>query len=140
LDLAIAASTLIHGVIAIDCVSNNVDGVYVNLIISNLYIPQCSKLSSELPSRLFLPGSASYASLNTHRWSNTFILSPSCIVTPASALEVSSIVQILAINDCIFSIKLGGHNPNPKFNNIGNGITVDLKLLNQASVAEDKHM
>ncbi|KAK3314825.1 hypothetical protein B0H66DRAFT_563727 [Apodospora peruviana] len=99
----------------------------------------CSKLNSALPDLVFLPNTSSYASLNTHRWSNTSILSPSCIVTPASARDVSSIVKTLTIgNNCAFSIKSGGHNPNTGFNNIDNGVTVDLKLLNQATLAADK--
>jgi FAD/FMN-containing dehydrogenase len=39
---------------------------------------------------------------------------------------------------CTFSIKSGGHNPNLKFNNIDNGVTIDLKLLNEATLSPDR--
>lgn len=76
--------------------------------------------------------------MNSHRWSNTTILSPSCIVTPATAQEVSTIVLSLTNDNCSFAIKSGGHNANPKFNNIDNGVTLDLKLLNTAELSADK--
>ncbi|KAM7214474.1 6-hydroxy-D-nicotine oxidase [Rhypophila decipiens] len=40
--------------------------------------------------------------------------------------------------ECLFAIKSGGHNANPKFNNIDNGVTIDLKLLNTASLSPNK--
>ncbi len=47
-------------------------------------------------------------------------------------------MKILVHDAYPFSIKSGGHNPNPKFNNIDNGVTVDLKLLNAATVSADR--
>ncbi|KAB5547382.1 6-hydroxy-D-nicotine oxidase [Coniochaeta sp. 2T2.1] len=98
----------------------------------------CTKLAEALPGRVYLPGTPNYTSLNTHRWSNTSILTPNCIVTPGSAQEVSTVVKTLIGDGTSFSIKSGGHNPNPTFNNIENGVTVDLKLLNEASVSADR--
>lgn len=87
---------------------------------------------------MFLPGTTNYTVLNTHRWSNTSILAPTCIVTPATAEEVSTVVKILVQDGTSWSIKSGGHNPNPKFNNIDNGVTIDLRLLNEATVSADR--
>ncbi|KAB5515384.1 6-hydroxy-D-nicotine oxidase [Coniochaeta sp. 2T2.1] len=98
----------------------------------------CTKLVESLPGLVYLPDTPNYTSLNTHRWSNTSILTPNCIVTPACAQEVSTIVKTLVCDGTSFSIKSGGHNPNPKFNNIDNGVTVDLKLLNEASISADR--
>ncbi|KAK4213722.1 6-hydroxy-D-nicotine oxidase [Rhypophila decipiens] len=99
----------------------------------------CTRLSSALPNRVFLAGSSSYLDLNSHRWSNTTILSPSCIVTPETAQEVSLVVRTLTKGSgCSFAVKSGGHNSNPRFNNIDNGVTVDLKRLNTARLSADK--
>ncbi|KAJ9138014.1 FAD binding domain protein [Coniochaeta hoffmannii] len=98
----------------------------------------CTKLVESLPGLVYLPDTPNYTSLNTNRWSNTSILTPNCIVTPACAQEVSTIVKTLVCDGTSFSIKSGGHNPNPKFNNIDNGVTVDLKLLNEASISADR--
>jgi hypothetical protein len=87
---------------------------------------------------VFLPGATNYTVLNTHRWSNTSILAPTCIVTPATAQEVSTVVKILVQDGTSWAIKSGGHNPNPKFNNIDNGVTIDLRLLNEATVSADR--
>lgn len=87
---------------------------------------------------MFLPGTTDYTSLNMQRWSNTSILAPSCIVTPATAQDVSTVVKILVQDGTPWAIKSGGHNPNPNFNDINNGVTIDLRLLNEATVSADR--
>jgi FAD/FMN-containing dehydrogenase len=51
---------------------------------------------------------------------------------------VATIVKVLVRHAASWSIKSGGHNANPKFNNIDNGITIDLRLLNGTSLSSDR--
>lgn len=63
---------------------------------------------------------------------------PGCVVTPCSAWEMSVAVQLLASQQCQFSVKSGGHNPNPGFNSIDKGVSIDLGSLNSTSLAWDR--
>ncbi|KAH8900830.1 FAD binding domain protein [Thozetella sp. PMI_491] len=82
--------------------------------------------------------SPAYDLLNGDRWSNTSILSPSCIFTPTTADSVARGIQILIQNSCHFAVKSGGHMPVVGANNINSGVTVDLLRLNETSLATDR--
>lgn len=47
-------------------------------------------------------------------------------------------MQILVAGLCLFAIKSGGHNANPTFNDINNGVSLDLGLLNTAALSLDR--
>ncbi|KAK8061667.1 FAD binding domain protein [Apiospora phragmitis] len=47
----------------------------------------CDALSSALAGNVFLPNTADYASANNKRWSFTSVLSPSCVVAPATTQD-----------------------------------------------------
>jgi hypothetical protein len=93
-----------------------------------------------LPNEVFSPshGTDTYNRLNNARWSDTTILSPGCIFQPKSTKDVSRGLKVLANKKCQFAIKSGGHNPNPGANNINGGVSIDLGLLNQISLAADR--
>lgn len=65
------------------------------------------------------------------------------MVLPANATEVSKAVKILTAgvggNDsaCPFAIKSGGHTPTPGANDIDNGITLDLRYINETTLSAD---
>lgn len=103
---------------------------------------QCSKLSNLLPKAVYYPGadaaasnggdpSISFTALNTHRWSNTSILNPACILRPTSAADLGSAVSHLATAKCPFAVKSGGHTPVPGANDIDGGVSIDLSGLAQ---------
>ncbi|KAH8894165.1 FAD-binding domain-containing protein [Thozetella sp. PMI_491] len=109
----------------------------------------CNDLSVALGDDVFYPNGTNttvgttqvvslYTSLNTGRWSNTAILSPSCIFRPTSAEHLSQAMQILTQGSCQFAVKSGGHMPIPGANNIDNGVSIDLQYLNQTVLSADK--
>ncbi|KAH7395381.1 FAD binding domain-containing protein [Phaeosphaeria sp. MPI-PUGE-AT-0046c] len=96
----------------------------------------CGQLASELPSRVFLPDAPTY---DTTISSYPFIqlrLHPSCVLRPKSAQDVAIALQILqGDNSTRFAVKGGGHNANASFNNVDNGVTIDMQSMKAVEVA-----
>lgn len=57
---------------------------------------------------------------------------------PVSAEDVSDAVKIITQHDCIFAVKSGGHAIFSGASNAENGITLDLRHLNEISLSEDQ--
>ena len=83
---------------------------------------------------MYLPEDPGYKTSIESYWSLQSRISPSCIVSPASAKEVSDITKTLVPISCPFAIRSGGHNPFPN-NNIAPGVTIDLQRLSQVTVS-----
>ncbi|KAL4740259.1 hypothetical protein BDV11DRAFT_169303 [Aspergillus similis] len=80
---------------------------------------------------LYLPSSDVYSARVESYWSLTAQLKPWAIVRPRNTEEVSRTVKaIVAVPDVKFAVRSGGHMQWPGANNIANGITVDLGLMN----------
>ncbi|KAI7366236.1 hypothetical protein KC328_g18515, partial [Hortaea werneckii] len=86
-----------------------------------------------------------YNAINTDRWSNTAILPPECIASPASAADVALILQIVLEDPsehsaaaCNFAVKSDGHSPNVGFNDIDQGVSIDLRRINTTVIAQDR--
>ncbi|KAF1936235.1 FAD binding domain-containing protein [Clathrospora elynae] len=63
-------------------------------------------------------------------------LHPSCIVRPRTAHDVSTAISILeSCNSTKFAIKGGGHNANAGYNNIQDGVTIDMQSMKYVEVA-----
>ncbi|KAI1776587.1 FAD-binding domain-containing protein [Hypoxylon cercidicola] len=60
-----------------------------------------------------------------------------CRVQPASADEVSHVLQVLVDNSCRFAVKCGGHSRYPDDSVSVGGVTVDLGLINSTVVSAD---
>lgn len=74
-----------------------------------------------------------------YRRSEACLRSPSCIVLPASAEELSKTLKIVRSFQTKFSVRSGGHSPNPGWSSIEKpGILIDLRRLNQITVSDDK--
>ena len=66
-------------------------------------------------------------------------LIPTCIVTPSTAQDVSTIVSTITGDDgCPFAVKGGGHDPAAGSANIQSGITIDMTNLASVTVNSDK--
>ena len=96
----------------------------------------CGTLSSFLPNKVFYPNATTYdASILSYPFLQ-LRLHPSCIVRPESANDVSTTISVLKNRtDTKFAIKGGGHNANAGFNNIQNGVTIDMQSLNDVELA-----
>lgn len=96
----------------------------------------CSQLASELSSQVFLPDAPTYdATISSYPFIQ-LRLHPSCVVRPKSAQDVAVALQILqADNSTRFAVKGGGHNANAGFNNVENGVTIDMQSMKAVDVA-----
>ena len=96
----------------------------------------CAELSSVLQNSTFYPSAPTY---NVSILSYPFLqlrLHPSCIVRPTSSHDVSKAVGVLKDrNSTKFAIKGGRHNTNAGYNNIQDGITIDMQSLKIVQVA-----
>jgi len=96
----------------------------------------CEDLALVLPNRTFFPAASTYnASIQSYPFLQ-LRLRPSCIVRPTSAEDVAIAINILRVsNSTKFAIKGGGHNANVGFNNIDDGVTIDMQSMNKVEVA-----
>lgn len=84
---------------------------------------------------VYLPTDAVYVQQIQSYWSLTAQLTPYCIVQPEDADDVSKTVKTLVQEtECKFAVRSGGHSSNPGFNNIDDGVTIDLSTQTPAPV------
>ena len=110
--------------------------VSVSALRWNYSIDGCKALSSVLPNNTFSPLASTY---NASILSYPFLqlrLQPYCIFRPSSTEDVATAVNVLKYsNHTKFAIKGGGHNANAGYNNIQDGITIDMQSLKNVEVA-----
>ncbi|KAG8158622.1 hypothetical protein KVR01_011744 [Diaporthe batatas] len=87
-----------------------------------------------LASQVLLPSDPDYAGREDSYWCNDAKLGPACIVRPRSADEVSTALKALVSAGHQFAVRSGGHMSWAGANNIANGITIDLGLINHVNV------
>ena len=85
---------------------------------------------------MLFPGTE-YAVANV-RWSVTAMLHPCCIAQPTNTAEVAHAIKILTAAACPFALKSGGHTPTPGANDINEGITIDLRYINETTLSADR--
>ncbi|KAH8704422.1 hypothetical protein GQ44DRAFT_664060 [Phaeosphaeriaceae sp. PMI808] len=97
----------------------------------------CGELASVLPNQVYYPEAPTYnASISSYPFLQ-LRLHPSCIVQPKSAHDVSIALDILrASNRTRFAVKGGGHNANTGFNNIQNGVTIDMRSIKSVEISK----
>ncbi|KAI0145348.1 FAD-binding domain-containing protein [Xylariaceae sp. FL1272] len=71
-------------------------------------------------------------------WSLSCVLKPRCIFQPVDSAGVSKAIKIIRHYQVKFSVRSGGHSPNPGWANNSDGILLDLQKLDQISVNADK--
>ncbi|KAJ8123864.1 hypothetical protein ONZ43_g283 [Nemania bipapillata] len=83
---------------------------------------------------VYFPGDTTYLERVQSYWSLTSQLTPECFVLPRDSGEVSVLVRTLVEEtQCQFAIRGGGHSSTAGANNIENGVTIDLSLLNSTT-------
>ncbi|PGH06621.1 hypothetical protein GX51_02248 [Blastomyces parvus] len=99
----------------------------------------CDILSTVLASEVQFPGGDDYATNKRSYWAEQqAALSPNCFVAVREPLSVSISVAISRKTQCPFSVRSGGHSDVPGASNIENGITIDLRLIREIVVSDDK--
>ncbi|KAJ3576921.1 hypothetical protein NPX13_g3549 [Xylaria arbuscula] len=80
---------------------------------------------------------SSYEDVVEENWSNTCWLRPQCAIQPELAQDVAKAMAILTFLDTKFSVRSGGHNPNPGFAGVGKeGILIDMSNMTHISLNE----
>ncbi|KAH7136326.1 FAD binding domain protein, partial [Dactylonectria macrodidyma] len=95
----------------------------------------CELLASEFPGRLHYDDSDNDFIIWDQKQLETVYV---CRVEPASADEVSRVLQVLVDNWCRFAVKCGGHSRFPDDAVSVGGVTVDLGLINHTVVSDDR--
>lgn len=94
----------------------------------------CSALNAALPDRVTYPGQSAYETEMQNYWNEGLKSdTPNCIVQPESAQEVSTAITLIGQPDyqgVPFTVKSGGHDPNPGHSAIDNGVIIALSQLN----------
>lgn len=83
-----------------------------------------------LQTRILFPTDAEYATRIGSYWCNNAKLKPACIFQPESVSEVAKAVKALSQARQVFAVRAGGHMNWAGSNNINDGVTIDLGLLN----------
>lgn len=76
----------------------------------------------------------SLAELAALRSTGCAALKPACIIKPASAQEMATVVKTLNQNNETFAVKSGGHNPNQNFASIDGGPLISTADLNEVTL------
>lgn len=100
----------------------------------------CSTLASLLPGKVSLPSQPLYdSSINSYFFGEEKDISPTCIVSPASASDVATVITSLAgIPSAVAAIRGGGATPFAGAANINNGVTIDLRGMNTITVSSNR--
>ncbi|RAK97903.1 FAD-binding oxidoreductase [Aspergillus ibericus CBS 121593] len=99
----------------------------------------CTALqATSLRDQVIYPTSAAYNDSVSVTFAANARLSPSCIVQPHSAEDVSIVISTLAQTPCQFAVRSGGHTTWPGAASIEQGVTIDLSTMNDTTYHEDK--
>ncbi|KAI1346811.1 FAD-binding domain-containing protein [Xylaria sp. FL0043] len=111
--------------------------VFTTMLFPSFALSSCTGLASRLPGKVFFPQASAYNdSVSSYFYVNQR-QAPACVITPTTAHEVAEIFK--SINSHAPSqvaFRSGGHSPNRDFSNVDNGITIDLRGLNQIEMHE----
>lgn len=113
--------------------------VTITWLFPTLVLSSCTKLSSIFPGKVLFPNNGGY----TQSISSYFFLNqqqhPSCIVAPSTANEVAEVIRLVSLYGSgseKVAIRSGGHSSNRGFSNTNNGVTIDLRGLNQIEIRD----
>ncbi|KAI0598823.1 putative FAD-binding oxidoreductase [Biscogniauxia sp. FL1348] len=90
----------------------------------------CQYLEGTFATETVLPTDEQYQNLSEVNWVQTAWASPTCIVQPTTAEELSELVKHLVAEDVHFAVRSGGHSPAPLGANINDGVLVDMSKFN----------
>lgn len=99
----------------------------------------CGSLASVLGSKISLPGASAYnASISSYWAQQETLITPECVLSATSALDVSAALKVLVPRRCKFAVRGGGHGAIAGVANIEDGVTIDLRGLNSVIVSSDR--
>lgn len=100
-------------------------------------IAQCEALKDAGLTHIYTQDDEQYKARTESYWSVSAQLAPKCIVQPVSTEEVATAIKTLgAENASKFAVRSGGHTTWAGSNNINDGVTIDLGLMNDTTYDE----
>lgn len=100
---------------------------------------QCTALSLALKGKVSYPASSTYVASSASYWSvQEESLAPGCIVTPTGTNDVARAVNVLSLFNGKFAIRGGGHTPWAGSANIDSGVTIDMRVINNVVVNNER--
>ncbi|KAI1261151.1 hypothetical protein F5Y18DRAFT_440682 [Xylariaceae sp. FL1019] len=99
----------------------------------------CCSFPSLLPDETSVSGSDAYnESVSSYIFVNRR-QAPACIVSPTTATQVAQVLRALEFcSNYSIAVRSGGHSPNRGFSNTDNGITLDLRKLQEVKMHRTK--
>ncbi|KAF9894897.1 hypothetical protein FE257_004519 [Aspergillus nanangensis] len=97
----------------------------------------CRQLSSAFPSLLFSSDTAIYANQSHLPWSQTCLLSPSCVFLPQDAEDVAHAMRVIKRTRAPFSVISAGHMPVPGAASTDHGVMISLHDLKHRQLSKD---
>ncbi|KAL8762518.1 MAG: hypothetical protein Q9184_001478 [Pyrenodesmia sp. 2 TL-2023] len=100
----------------------------------------CSALSSALHDKVSFSNEITYQDSISSYFFQGARLSPTCIVSPTSASDVSTIIKSMNgfreddPKSSVFAIRSGGHTPFAGAANVDGGVTIDLRAMDDVSI------
>ncbi|RPA97005.1 FAD-binding domain-containing protein [Choiromyces venosus 120613-1] len=82
-------------------------------------------------------GTTPYATLSTMNWSKTCWLKPQCILSPNTPDDVALTMRIISFLNVKYSVRSGGHTPNPGYANLDGGVLIELSKFRTVSLSAD---
>jgi FAD/FMN-containing dehydrogenase len=65
-------------------------------------------------------------------------LPAACFLSPQDTFETAVVLKVITLVGSKFSVRSGGHNPNPGFASIdGSGVLIDIRKLTSLSLSSD---
>lgn len=102
-------------------------------------VADCGKLDTLFPGKVFFESSETYDASVSSYFSLQGRLTPTCILRPEKPEDVALAVKTLAEDRLAhFAIRSGGHSPYRGFSNINDGVTIDLRSMNDVCLSKDR--
>ncbi|KAI8953275.1 hypothetical protein F4801DRAFT_538119 [Xylaria longipes] len=98
----------------------------------------CAQIESKYSGSVSWAGSKTYQNETIEVWSETCILSPSCVFQPSSAGMLGGAMKMMKSSGTRWAVQSGGHMPVPGAQEVQNGVMVDMSKFNQKTLNKDK--
>jgi hypothetical protein len=102
----------------------------------------CDAIKTALPGKVRVPGEKEFITESRDYYNIGLAdIPPACIVFPTLASEVSTVIKLLSTRkDVPFTVKSGGHSPNPGDASVKDGVLIAMRHLKGVEWDKEKHL
>ncbi|KAI0390653.1 FAD-binding domain-containing protein [Xylariaceae sp. FL0594] len=97
----------------------------------------CQALSSALPDQVFWPASVQYLDESHDVWSQTCVMTPTCVFEPSNVQALSQGLGLIYQANVSFAFRAGGHMPVPGAQSLNDGVMISASMLNSKVLSAD---